>query len=242
MSPCSYILLGFGVLLALYVIYRVIYTRRLLKNTYELERVTKNFVRIVPDANQTILVLGDSTAVGTGATPETSTAGRLGAMYPTASVYNYAINGLKLAGLIQQMSEPPVKDFENKKADIVLLQIGANDLIQFTPLPKMERELKVVLQKASIMGKKIIILHSGLAGTAPIFPFWIEWLWNRRAWAVRTIYMREAPKVGATYIDIITSSSDKNFQSNPKKYYAADMFHPNSNGYELWFEEIKKAL
>ena len=236
------ILWSLGVLLIFYAIYRVIYTRRLLQNSDTLVAQSKKFERVVPDAAQTILVLGDSTAVGTGATPATSTAGRLGALYPTASVYNYAVNGLKLKGLIKQMNESPVKDFENKKADIVLIQIGANDLVYFTPLPQIENELKEVLRKASVIGKKIIILHSGLAGTAPIFPFWIEWLWNTRAWAVRSIYMREAPKYGATYIDIITSSSDANFQKYPYKYYASDMFHPNSNGYSLWFEEIKKAL
>lgn len=229
-------------LVSLYVVYRTLYTYRLLTNSRTLIQASKSFVRIVPNPTHTILVLGDSTAVGTGATPASSTAGRLGNLYPHASVYNYAINGLQLAGLIKQMREPPVKDFANKKADILLLQIGANDLVYFTPLPQIERELTEVLQKAMGLGNKIIILHSGLAGTAPIFPFWIEWLWNRRAWAVRKIYMREAALYNARYVDIITSSSDANFQKDPKKYYAADMFHPSGNGYELWFEEIKKAL
>ncbi len=236
------IMLDIVTLLVVYGVYRVVYTRRLLKNSAKLVEESKPFERVVPDASEVILVLGDSTAVGVGAMPADSTAGRLGAMYTNASVYNYAISGLKLAGLIEQMDKLPVREFVNKKADLSLIQIGANDLVQFTPLPQIERELVVILQKASAMSKKIIILHSGLAGTAPIFPFWIEWLWNNRARAVRKIYMRVAPKFGASYIDLITSSADTNFQKHPHTYYASDMFHPNGNGYELWFKEIKKAL
>jgi hypothetical protein len=62
---------------------------------------TVPFSRSEPQAVFKILVLGDSTAFGTGAThPEDSTAGRLAARYPRASVTDLAVNGLRIAGLL----------------------------------------------------------------------------------------------------------------------------------------------
>ena len=226
-----------GAALLLYAIYRVSYTRRLLKNSEELVAQSKPFERIVPNAAQTILILGDSTAVGTGATPETSIAGRLGTLYPAANVYNYGINGQKLAGLLAQMETIKITN-----AELVLLQIGANDITYFTPLPQVDAQLQKVLAKARMMSEKVVVFHSELVGDAPFFPPWLGWIWNIRTRAVRTIYIKDTQAAGAMYIDAIKSSIGPAFASDIKKYYAPDMFHPSGEGYKLWFEEIKKAL
>ena len=60
------------------------------------------------DATMHILVMGDSTAAGTGALPNTeSIAGLLGERYPRADITNISENGLELLGLVQKLPLVP---------------------------------------------------------------------------------------------------------------------------------------
>ena len=229
---------------SLFLIYSLTYTGvrvyRLLQNSKILVAETVNYNRLVPSASQTIVVLGDSTAAGTGATSTDSIAGRLGALYTHATVHDYGVVGLKLKGLSSQLDSLP-----EIKANLVVVQIGANDITYFTNLSDIRAQTKVVLTKINKLkapGGKVLVLHSGLVGNAPLFPTWLSWLWNNRTRAVRDIYIQEVPLAGATYVDLVNSSVDKIFANDPKKYYASDMFHPSGDGYGVWFEEVKKVL
>ena len=197
---------------------------------------SQTYQRMLPNPTLTILVLGDSTAVGTGGTPETSVAGRLGDKFPTASVYNFGINGEKLSDFDVQMNTLNIQ-----KADVVVLQIGANDIVHFTPISEIEAKLKDVLAKAKKISGNVVVLHSGSVGDAPLL--WpLGFIWNIRTQAVRHIYLRDVPAAGAIYVDLVASETDVTFANNPKKYYAPDMFHPSSDGYGLWFDEVVKVL
>jgi len=59
----------------------------LAKKSTVLIKNTTSFRRLLPEAKMNILVLGDSTAYGTGTeTSEESTAGRLGVLFPEANI------------------------------------------------------------------------------------------------------------------------------------------------------------
>jgi len=130
----------------------------LYQKTLVLEARTSPFNRSVPDASFRILVLGDSTAVGTGVVrSEDSTAGRLAQKYPNAEVVNLAVNGLKIAGL-----ETILKTIDEKRHfDIVLIQIGANDIIRLTSMRDIEAGIDRILARSREFGGKVIVLHSG---------------------------------------------------------------------------------
>lgn len=203
----------------------------LFQKTIELEK-SSVFERTIPGASFRILVLGDSTAVGTGASkPEDSTAGRLAAKYPNAEVVNLAKSGDKIEDL--EWILKTISDTE--RYDIVLIQIGANDIIRFTSMKDIEEGIGRILERSKTFRGKVIILHSGNIGESKFFPWYVRPLLSKRSYEAREIYKRVAEKYGASYVNLI----DVEF---PEKYYASDHLHLSSDGYGVWFEEIEKKL
>ncbi len=211
----------------------------LAKRSQVLIRSLTPFSRNLPNAPMRILVVGDSTAYGTGSdSPTTTTAGRLGEMYPQASVTNLAVNGLKIEGLLAIFEKIDLKTHY----DIVLIQIGANDIIRLTSIDRIHEGIKKVLERAQKFGGKVILLHSGNVGEAPFFPWYLRPILSSRSLEVRDIYTSEVGNYSAEYVDLINSPVAKLLRDDIKKYYSNDMLHLTGDGYGLWFNEIKKHL
>src|SRR6185436_17393262 len=93
-----------------------------------------------PKARVKIIVLGDSTAVGTGSKSNTeSVAGRFGRDFPQAEIVNISQNGKRINGLVRDFL-PLVRGHY----DLAVVQIGGNDIIWFTPLGRIARDLAIV--------------------------------------------------------------------------------------------------
>jgi lysophospholipase L1-like esterase len=177
-----------------------------------------------------ILVLGDSTAVGTGAKdPKNTTAGRLSSLFPNAALLNISRNGMKMAELNKKM------DDITGRYDYILIQIGANDIIQFTSKEDMENTLNQIILKAKKLSNRVVILHSGDIGKSKFFSWYIQPIYSYRTQNVRKIYMRQAEMHTIQYVDLFTIDI-------PDYYYAADKLHLNDEGYGGWFDEIKKKI
>lgn len=235
---------GLILLFIIAIFYSVFRFLRLYNVGIELANNTKKYERINPDLKQTILVFGDSTAVGTGTTDNKfSTASRIGEKFPESEVLNFGINGAKLVDVI-------VKELVNAKdnaADIIIIQAGANDIVQFTKLKDVEKQLKQVIElvKSKLKSNKdvkIIVLHSGNVGSAPIFPFYISYLMTQRSRKVREIYIKVCAEEKVNYVDLFQEKNEDIFLTDPKKYFGADSFHPSNNGYKYWFEKISNFL
>ncbi len=219
------------------IAYDVVRIYFLFKKTQIIEKAKVSFSRLIENAPKNILVLGDSTAVGTGAErPEDTTAGRLGRLFPDAQVVNISKNGLKIAGLnkILDMID------EGARFDIVLIQIGANDIIQLTSMNNIKAGIDQILTRAAAFKGKTIIMHSGNIGESAFFPWYIKPILSIRSQAVREVYRSAAAKHAAQYIDLIDSVSSSLLKENPSKYYAADLLHLTGDGYGTWFNEIRK--
>ena len=183
-----------------------------------------------------ILVAGDSTAVGTGALDsKKSTAGLLGALYPAADITNLGVNGFKLDGLITALESAPRAHY-----DLILIQIGANDVVGFTPLNKVNTELETVLGMTDKLGTKTVVITAGNIGLSPVFHFPLSQLMTWRMLEVRKIFIAGvAEHPAAQYVDLFNEKLNREFETDIPKYYAADYFHPSADGYALWFQEIK---
>src|SRR6187402_3364078 len=93
-------------------------------------KVGRRFERRLSARSATVLVLGDSTGVGVGATlPEESVAGLLAADYPDAEVINVAVSGTRVAGAIAQAR---VCREAGMRFDLALLHVGGNDVVADT--------------------------------------------------------------------------------------------------------------
>lgn len=222
----------------IYTLTQYIRTRYYVRLGIDLAQSAQSYEQHPEGATQRILIIGDSTAVGTGASsPLFSTAGRLGQDYPLADITNLGVNGSKVAELI-----PRLEAIQSQEFDLVLIQIGGNDIVRFTNYAELEDDLKVVLQLANQIGNRVIILHCGNVGTAPLFPVGSRWIFTKRTADVREIYQRIVPEYNATYIDLWRDASNDPFAQDPHKYYAADLFHPSNEGYADWYSFIKAAL
>jgi len=204
------------------------------KKTYDM----KPFIRHHPNARLKFLFMGDSTGVGTGAENNTqSVAGYFGQDFPDAQVDNDSYNGRKLDQLV---AEFPAKT--DLTYDLVVIQIGANDIMKFTPFRGIDRDITTVIGDAKRIGRHVVILHSGNVGLAPVFIWPFDWFMAERYRAVRRIYMKRALEYGVLYVDLFTERSNDLFLKDIPKYYCLDHLHPSGEGYKWWYERIRATL
>ena len=228
-------------LIGVYVGYHVWRFRKLVRLGTKMAQNTIPFSRMLPGAAHRILVVGDSTGVGTGSVrPDDSVAGRLGRDFPTSELINMSKNGKRakeqLADLLA-LDPGKIGTF-----DIVLVQIGGNDIASGPPFAETEETVGQMLDRAHAFGKLVLVMHTGNYGDSPIFQRLIGLYFTHRARAVRAIYKRIAPLHNAHYVDIFKERGQDIFMTDPKKYYGVDLYHPSGPGYGVWYEGVKKIL
>lgn len=200
---------------------------------------TPAFQRRLPQPVYRFLVIGDSSAVGVGAQqPQDSLAGRLAADYPSADIRNLAKSGARLRGTIRQLRQLESGDH----FDILLVQVGANDVVGGTPYPKLERRISRLLHRAQHHATHVIHLMSSDVSTAPIIPLALQWYFSKRYHRVREIFMHTHAHHETIYIDLYRPWSQDPFAINPFKYYSPDGTHPSSAGYAYIYTFIKQNL
>ena len=233
------VLVILGIIVFLFFIYEIVISVSLIQKSGNLTEVSDSYQKVVESSEKKILVAGDSTAVGTGTENNLeSTAGRLSQKYPDYTLENYSKNGLRLEGLIEILE--PIKD---NKYELILIQIGANDIIRFTKKEDIEKRITEVLNITSEMSDKIIFLHSGDVGDAKIIPSFLRPIMSSRSKMMRDIYLQKDSEFeNVHYVDLFTSESIKGMKDNIDKYYAKDKLHLNGEGYGLWFSEIEKEI
>jgi lysophospholipase L1-like esterase len=231
-------LLIIGIVLVIVLAYQAVRVGSLLKKSVVLITSMKPYSRTIEEPSKTIVFLGDSTAYGTGSnTPEESTAGRFGALYPDATIRNYGVNGQKIHELVETLDTIDFSD-----ADLIVIQIGANDIVRLTPVESIEKDLAILLSRTTKVTKNIILLHGGNVGLAPIFPFPIDKYYSYKTRMVRKIYLNAEEFFGIQYIDLYRDKESDIFLTDINRYYANDVFHPSGEGYRVWFEEMVKEL
>jgi lysophospholipase L1-like esterase len=175
--------------------------------------------------------------LGTGALSNTqSIAGYFGQDFPEAHIDNDSYNAKKLASLV---SEFPTTA---RPYDLVLVQIGGNDIMKFTPFKDVDRDITTAIADAKKVGRHVVILHSGNVGLAPIFIWPFDWIMSERARSFRRIYMQKARQEGVLYVDLFTERGNDLFLKDIPRYYCLDRLHPSGEGYKWWYERIRATL
>jgi len=196
------------------------------------------FERRLSNADFRILVVGDSTARGTGAgDPSGSVAGGIGAIFPEASIENRGVNGARTAEIVAQVPLDVGQPY-----DLLVVHAGGNDILRFTPLQRLQSDLETLLDRAVKAGEVAVLLTAGNVGLAPFFSPPIGWIYTARTRRVRQMFMETARAKGAHYVDLFTERKDDVFLTDPPRYYAPDFLHPSSEGYRVWFLGVVKVL
>ncbi len=182
----------------------------------------------------TILVLGDSTAVGVGSPSELSMPGRLSVLMDGA-VENRAHSGAKTKHVSLQLSNASRGHY-----DLILIQVGANDVIWFASLAKASAALVEVLHKARALSDKVVLLTAGDIGDAPVFAWPLNNIISRRTRYLRQRFMAIASQEGVVYADIFARQSP--FHLDTTRYYSPDGLHLTGDGYGFWFDIVKEYV
>lgn len=191
-----------------------------------------------PAARATVVVLGDSTAVGVGARdPFESVAGRIAQAFPDARIANYAVSGAYVRDVHRQFDR-----HGDKPADVVLVQACANDVLGTHPVAAVEADLRKVVARAQALGALVVLMPGCNFSFAPFFrPFFmsaIDW----RAQKIHAMIQRVAADTGAIYVDLFHLKPTDPFFVQAQQFFCPDGLHPSSEGYRVWFEELTRRV
>lgn len=222
-------------IVAMYIALEYLKTSSLIRIGQRLAQTTEPYAREFNLTDERILIIGDSTAYGTGASsPENSLAGLLGKRYPNAAIMNEGVNGMRIHELKEALEELSGESFR-----LIQIHIGGNDIVHGTDLVEYKKDLTAVLQKANTMSSHVILVTCGNVGTAPLLPYLSRWYFEKRTREIRDISIEVTKQLHVDYVDLFHEKDEDPFAQEPKKYYAKDFFHPSDDGYAFWYDQIR---
>ena len=186
-----------------------------------------------------LLVVGDSTAVGTGAEePAQSIAGRIGRDFPDTLIENRAVNGALTKAVDRQIRSAALARY-----DAVLIQVGGNDALRFTSRRQLEAALRSAIREARAHSPRVALMSTGDLGDAPAIPWPLSYLFRARAEMVRDLFRQVARELDCTYVDLwLPAGAPNPFEREPDRYYARDGLHPAGPGYAAWYTTLREQV
>lgn len=180
-----------------------------------------------------LLVVGDSTAVGTGATaPDFSVAGRIGARFPAATIDNRARDGATWADVPGQLGGAPGAGY-----DIALLMAGGNDVVRLRDMAAVRADIERSIALARERAATVVVMPAGNVGNAPFFWAPLSWWMTSRARDLHAAVAAACQAQGAVYVNLFREAEDDPFAQR-RDLHAADGLHPSDAGYALWWETL----
>jgi len=205
-----------------------------IETSRSLARHAEAFVSEPAQARARLLIIGDSTGVGTGATSGSgSVAGQLAARSPSLAIDNQSRNGARFRDLPAQLDAASAHRY-----DAILIMAGGNDVLSLTLEGTLREDIDRVALRAKSMAPLVVIMPAGNVGNAPFFLPPVSWLMTARARMLHAVVRDEAALRGLAYVDLFKSAGDDPFVKDPERYNAADGLHPSDQGYGLWLHEL----
>ena len=202
-----------------------------IRQAAELARLSEPWQQSPDAATLRLLIVGDSTGVGTGATsPTHSLAGLIGRAHPQLLIENRSEDGAKFADVARQLEA-------GGRFDIVLVQAGGNDVIRLRDLDGMRADIDRVVSLARQRASLVILMPAGNVGNAPFFFAPVSWSMTSRSRAMHGLVRDAAAHSGATYVNLFHERADDPFVIDPS-LNARDGLHPSDAGYRVWLREL----
>jgi lysophospholipase L1-like esterase len=197
----------------------------------ELARASTPLQAVPSSAALRLLLVGDSTAVGTGASSgQTSLAGLLAQSYPNLLIDNRAQDGARFDGVVEQLSA-------GGRFDFVLIMAGGNDVMRFRNADATRADIDRAATLAQGLAPRVAFLPAGNVGNAPFFFPPVSWLMTSRARELHAAVQAAAARTGAAYVNLFKPPEDDPFVQRPG-LHAADGLHPSDAGYRVWRDEL----
>ena len=202
------------------------------KQSLGLMRESKPLQASPPGATARLLIVGDSTAVGTGASSaENSLAGLIARNYPHLAIVNRGVDGARFADIAGQLTG-------QEQFDAILVLGGANDVIRMTGQQTLEQGIAKAVELACGQARQVMIMPPGNLGNAPFFFAPLTWMMTQRTKSLHRLVRHAAVAGGAVYVNLYYEKADDPFAQRPDEFIAADGLHPNDAGYRMWYDAL----
>jgi len=232
-----FLLVTAGLVVLLFVYWGVIFYHKVQVGVALAGRAVA-FNNVSQDYRKTLLVLGDSVAVGVGAAgPAETVAGLLASDMRATYTENGAVSGAQVSDLASQIEQLKLEHYNT-----ILIQIGGNDIMRFHSEAAVAAELATILDALSKRADRVLLMSMGDVGTATIFPPILKPFYTRLSLAYHTAFGAIAKEHGVTYINLYTPREQDPFVKSPTTYFAADGLHLTSAGYALWYKRLQETI
>ena len=189
-----------------------------------------------------MLWLGDSTAAGSGASAPGKAIPRRVAegLDRSIELSVLAESGDRISDVIADQL-PKVATMQ---PDVVLVSIGANDVIHLTSKDTFRSRYQRLVQ-ALPDGVRLVVLGVPDMGAPPRFAQPLRAVTGWRGRVLEGVARSVARDAGAVYVDIAGETGPV-MRGDTGRYFAEDHYHPSDDGYGLWadavLDELRPAL
>lgn len=236
--------LSVGVTVTLFTAWTIWPLARLIHRGGTLASRSRRYVRRVAGNRYRVLVVGDSSGVGVGASaPEHSVAGRLAVAHPDWTVGNLAVVGSRtsdVAHLLSRLCRRLARRSGDQSVyDVLIVHTGGNDALRATPTRRLEDAVDQLIACASLITHKTIIVTGGNLGLAPALAAPWSWWFGRQSRRVRAVFLRRTAHSRVAYVDLYRDGESDPTVGEPERFFAADGLHPTDDSYALWHRAIE---
>ena len=192
------------------------------------------FSRILTNPRKHVLVIGDSTSYGTGASSsEHSLVGLLGQEFPDIAITNKSKNALNLKELADRMQDI------HGTYDVIQIHIGGIDTLSFTSdrsmLSSWER-IYTRIQELKIPTTILVTVNN--VGLGPFMKTCSSVLYRLRSRHMNRFFTKLAETYQIEHVSLYDLPGNDPLAKNPDVLFSKDKIHPSDAGYKLWYERI----
>jgi lysophospholipase L1-like esterase len=194
----------------------------------------------VSSSSARLLVIGDSTSYGSGASqPSFSLVGRLAQDFPQFTIVNASENAMSLAQVRKKMETISTRE----RFDIIMIHVGGIDTLLFTPISIIQKELHQIFSLARAMGAQTVVLVSvNNVGSVPLFHFPFNHLFTHRSRLVSEACDKESLLNDIVHVPLFSETAFEPLLRNGHQFFSVDGIHPNDEGYGVWYEKIRTTV
>ena len=188
-----------------------------------------------------LVVLGDSTGAGVGASRTEFTVGsRLATAVAQAaeravSLRTVAVSGARAGDLTAQLDGAV-----ELEPEVAIILVGANDATHLTALGPVRRDLGEAVRRLREAGARVVVGTCPDLGGATAFPQPLRALAAWRGRAVGAAERFAVRSAGGVAVDLAAETGPA-FRARPEVMLSADRFHPSDAGYALWADALTPA-
>lgn len=187
-----------------------------------------------PGAALDVVWLGDSTAVGVGAS---SPADALPNVVAEAAGRPVELRVLARSGAtVGDVVDNQLPALAGEDPDVVFVSVGANDVTHLTSRSDFERRYRQLVEGLP-PGAEVVLLGIPDMGAIPRLAQPLRAIAGFRGRQLDEVVRAVADDTGSAYVDIAGETGPP-FRADPERYFAADEYHPSDAGYRLWADAV----